>query len=284
MAVDPKKVILIVGASSGFGELVARKLLAQGHTVYAAARRVERMAGLEKLGAKTLAMDVTQNDSVVAGAGRVIEEQGRIDVVFANAGFGSYGMIEAIPMEDVQYQFDVNVFGVARTIRAVLPQMRKQRSGRIIITASLVSHLSGAGFGWYAATKHAVAAMADALRQETRAFGIDVVLIEPGIVQTEFDTVALGALARVEHPDDYRPLVKGFRQRMADSYAKGPGPESTAQAMLKAATARRPKTRYRTTLDARLLPAVRRMVGDRFFDMVFLSDITKAAKKAGQKH
>jgi len=274
-----KKVILITGASSGFGKLTASKLLALGHTVYAVARRVDRMAELEKQGAKLIAMDVTDNEAVVAGVERLIKEQGRIDVVLANAGYGTYGTVESIPMEEIQYHYDVNVFGVARTLKAILPQMRRQKSGRIIITASYVSHVPLGCAGWYASTKHAVKAITEALRQETRDLGIDVVMIEPGAVKTGFDQVAIETLDKVEHPDDYKRLVKGFKQSMIDSYAKCPGPESTAEAMVKAVTAKRPKTRYRTTRDAKTLPLMKSLMSDRQFDNLFLSQMYKAAAK-----
>ena len=272
-------VVLVVGASSGFGELAARKLLDLGHSVYASARRVDRMAELKKLGAKLIAMDVTDNDTVVAGVNRVIEEQGRIDAVMANAGYGAYGMIESIPMDEVQYQYDVNVFGVGRTIKAVLPQMRQQKSGRIIISASVASHVSAAGAGWYASTKHAVKAIADALRQEVRDLGIDVVLIEPGVVKTGFDEVAFSALDKIVHPDDYKRLVRGFRRTMENAYQNSPGPENTAEAMVEAATAKKPKTRYRTTKDAKMLPLASGLVSDRRLDGLVLSQFYKAADK-----
>ena len=265
------KTVLITGASAGFGKRTAERLLDEAYTVYAAARRVERMSDIEAKGAHVLRMDVTDNASVEAGVAQVIEEQGRIDVLFNNAGYGSYGTIECVPIEEIQRQYDVNVFGMARLIKAVLPHMRKEGSGLVINTASIVGHVSIPVLGWYASTKHAVEAMSDALRMEVKRLGIDVVMIEPGAVKTEFDEVAFAALDKVEHPEDYQALVTAFRERSENAYAKCPGPESTADAVLKAIKARRPKFRYATTTDAKILPKVRRWLGDRLFDKAILS-------------
>lgn len=265
------KTVLITGASSGFGKRVAERLLNEGYTVYAAARGVDKMSDLEVKGAHILKMDVTDSSSVDTGVERVIREQGRVDVLFNNAGYGSYGTIECIPLEEIKIQYDVNVLGMARLIRAVLPHMRDQKSGLIINTASIVGHVSLPVLGWYASTKHAVEGMSDALRMEVKNLGIDVVIIEPGAVRTGFDRVASSTLDRLDHPEDYQPLVKAFRRFSENMYAKAPGPDSTADAVVKAIKARRPRTRYATTRDARILPRVRRWFGDRLFDRILLS-------------
>lgn len=250
-----KKVALITGASSGFGFLTAEKLLRSGDwIVYAAARRLEKMSELETLGATTLKMDVTKDADVTEGVERILREEGRIDALLANAGYGSYGMIEEVPIEEIEHQFQVNVFGVARQIQAVLPQMRKQRCGRIAVTASVVSNMSTMGLGWYASTKHAIKAMAIALRQEVRDFGIDVIRIEPGVVKTGFDSIALDTLKTVDHHDDYASFVRGVDRLYSGLYANCPGPESTVNAMVHALTSRKPKSVYKTTIDSHLLP------------------------------
>lgn len=261
---------LVTGSSSGFGAGVAAELVRRGWVVYAGARRVERMEELRESGAHVVRLDVRDSESVAAVVRRMMDEQGRIDVAFANAGYGSYGAIESVPMDEVRRQFDVNVFGVARVIQAVLPHMRTRGAGRVVITASVLSHLSTVATGWYAATKHALSAVAEALRQEARGFGIDVVLIEPGAVRTEFEEVALGALDRVEHPDDYEAVVSAFRRKMTEEYAEAPDTTSTVDAMIRAATARRPRTVYRTTLDARWIPKVRGLLTDRWVDRLVL--------------
>lgn len=266
-------IVLITGASAGFGKLVAEKLLEKGYTVYAAARRVERMQDLEAKGAHVMHMDVTDTDSVRAGVARILDEQQRLDVLFNNAGYGSYGTIEDVPLEEIQRQYDVNVFGMGRLIQAVLPQMRKQGSGRIINTSSVVGHVSTAVIGWYASTKHAVEAFSDALRMEVKPLGIDVVVIEPGAVKTEFDEVAFATLDSLNHAEDYKPLVAGFRKYTGKLYSQSPGPESTARAVVKAIEAKKPKTRYATTMDAKLLPRVKRLLTDKLFDKIVLSQM-----------
>ena len=272
------KVILITGASAGFGELAAEKLLAKGHSVYVAARRTEKMEKLEKLGATVLTMDVADTASVEAGVKQLLDKENRIDVVFANAGYGSYGTIEDVELSEIENQFNVNVFGVVRTIQAVLPKMREQGSGRIVITASVVSHVSVAGMGYYAATKHALAAIGNALRQEVADLGIEVALIKPGAVKTEFDVVAFDKLDQVALSDDYKTMMRGFKNSMTDSYASCPGPESTAKAMVAAAEDAKMKTDYRTTTDAKFLPKVAAILPDKMFDKTIMGQIKKAAK------
>jgi NADP-dependent 3-hydroxy acid dehydrogenase YdfG len=267
------KTVLITGASSGFGKRVAEKLLDEGYSVYAAARRVEKMSDIEKKGAHVLRMDVTDNESVKSGVSRVINEQGQIDVLFNNAGYGSFGPVECVPLEEIQRQYEVNVFGMARLIKAVLPHMRSRRTGLIINTASMAGHVSFPVMGWYSSTKHAIEAMSDALRMEVKSFGINVVVIDPGAVKTEFDALSFATLDKLEQPEDYKPLMKASRKYFMNIYAKCPGPESTVDAVLQAIKARRPKTRYATTTDARFLPRVRRWVGDRLFDKVCMHQV-----------
>lgn len=271
---------LVTGSSSGFGADVSAELVRRGWVVYAGARRTDRMDGLRELGARVVRMDVRDRESVTSVVTRMMDEHGRIDVAFANAGYGSYGTIECVPIDEVQRQFDVNVLGVARVVEAVLPHMRARREGRVIVTASVLSHLSTVGTGWYAATKHALKAVAEALRQEVRAFGIDVVLIEPGMVRTEFDQVALAALDRVEHADDYVPLVSAFRRKMTEEYAEAPDTRTTVDAMVRAATVKRPRTVYRTTADSKWIPKVRGLLGDRWVDRLVLRHFTTSAESS----
>ncbi len=264
------------------GRLAAEKLLARGDwTVYAAARGVEKMKDLEQKGARLLRMDVTSTEEVNEGAERIIREEGRIDGLLANAGYGEYGMIEAVSVERVRRQFEVNVLGVARAVKAVLPKMRERRAGRIVVTTSLASEISILGLGWYAATKHAVKAMAVALRQEVKEMGIEVVMIEPGAVKTAFDETALGELHAGEGPKEYREYVEGFEGYIRRSYRRSPGPERTAECMVRALTARRPKTVYKTTFDAKALPKLVAMTPDRVFDDFMLASIKRAGRKQG---
>ena len=248
------KIIWLTGASSGFGYEAARQLLVQGHRVYAAARRLESMRKLEEMGARIISMDVTSDVQVAETAETLLTAEGRIDALVNNAGFGAYGMVEAVPVEDVKRQFDVNLFGCARTIRAVLPTMRAQGRGRIVNVLSLVSHIAPPMLGWYAATKFAGKAMSDALRLEVAPFGIQVSQIEPGTVQTGFEDAAFEALDATPHADDYRASLAGMSDFLRRSYAQAPCADETARAIVHAATARRPRPVYRTTKDARTVP------------------------------
>ena len=169
-----KKVILITGASSGIGYDAAQTLAQQGHRVYAAARRVERMEPLKTMGVQVISMDVTDEASMQKGVESVIQAEGRIDVLINNAGYGYFGAIENVPMEEARKQLEVNVFGLARLTQLVLPYMRKQRSGRIINTSSIAGKMVFYMGGWYNVTKYSVEALSDALRMEMKPFGIDV--------------------------------------------------------------------------------------------------------------
>ena len=184
-------------------------------------------------------------------------------------------MVESVPMAEAQHQFDINVFGMGRVLHAVLPHMRAQKSGRIIITTSLVAHVSTVGIGWYAASKHALRALTDALRQEVKGLGISVSMIGPGIVKTEFDSVALGTMDKIDHPADYKDIASSFRAVVEASYASCPGPESTVRAMVKAVTAKHPNARYRTTADSKLYSTVKYLVSTRLFDSMVLFMLRK---------
>ena len=269
-----KKVILITGASSGFGEGVASKLLKTGKwTVYATARRLEKMQSLANKGAKLLKMDVTSQEEINEGVNKILKEEGRIDALLSNAGYGSYGMVENISLEEIKYQYEVNVFGTARLLKAILPSMRKQKSGRIILTTSLVSNISMVGLGWYASTKHALRAVGVALRQEVKDLGIEVVMIEPGGVKTEFADVALAALNKVEHASDYQNKVNAFKNYIRKFNEKSPNAKSTVDCIYKAITEDKPQAIYRTTLDAKFLPTIKNIVGEKVYDKIVKSQI-----------
>ena len=187
---------LITGASSGIGEATALQLLAAGYTVFGAARRVDRMAALAKAGVQVLAMDVTDDASMADGVRNILEQTGRVDVLVNNAGFGSYGALEDVPMDDARYQFEVNLFGLARLTQLVLPTMRRQRSGRIINISSVGGKIYEPLGGWYHATKFAVEGLSDSLRLELAPFGIQVVVIEPGAIRTEWGGIAADNLRK----------------------------------------------------------------------------------------
>lgn len=186
----PSNVALVTGASSGIGAATAQRLNGLGYVVYGLARRVDRMAGLDRIGVRTLAVDVTDEQAPVAAIEQIIAEQGRIDVLVNNAGYGSYGALEDVPLSEARYQFEVNVFGLARLIQLVLPHMRRQGSGRIINISSIGGKIYEPLGDWYHAAKFAVEGLSDSLRVELRPFGVDVVIIEPGAIRTEWGAIS----------------------------------------------------------------------------------------------
>lgn len=191
-----EKVALVTGASSGIGEATALELKRLGFVVYGGARRVERMEGLRAQGARTLALDVTDGASVSDAVATIEREAGRLDVLVNNAGYGSYGAVEDVPLEEGRKQFDVNVFGVMRLIQLLVPLMRRQGSGRILNVTSVGGKIHTPFGAWYHGTKFALEGMSDVLRIELAPFGIDVIVIEPGAIKTEWSSIAAQHSAR----------------------------------------------------------------------------------------
>ncbi|MCY4527557.1 MAG: oxidoreductase [Chloroflexi bacterium] len=259
--------VLITGASAGIGKATAMRLLQEGYTVYAAARRVENMQDLEDLGATALKMDVTREEDLVAGVYRVIEEQGGVDILINNAGFGLYGPMEDVPLDDARYQFEVNLFGLARLTQLVLPSMRERRTGRIVNVSSIAGKMHGPLGSWYIATKHALEGWSDCLRLELKRFGIDVIIIEPGLIRTEFGSVAFAPMVERSANSPYSDIVNGMTKRL-DSYKGGSQPSVIADTILKSVRARRPKTRYAAGQYAKPALLLRRLVSDRMFDRI----------------
>jgi NAD(P)-dependent dehydrogenase (short-subunit alcohol dehydrogenase family) len=266
-----RKVYLVTGASSGIGRATTLALLRRGHHVYAAARRVGLMDDLADAGARVLNMDVTNDAAVEAGVATIIAERGRIDGLLANAGYVQMGMIETVSVADAQRQFDVNVFGVARAIKAVLPHMRAQRSGSIVITSSIVGKIPVPGMAWYPASKHALEGIADALRMEVRRFGIKVAVVEPGFVETgllEASMPTLDKAERAEHAPVYAAEQAHFRGKFTASFLRGIPVEKVASIAVEALGGGSPKRRYWPTLTARFEVWIREKVGDAVLDRV----------------
>jgi NADP-dependent 3-hydroxy acid dehydrogenase YdfG len=249
-------VAIITGAGSGFGLGLAKELTQRGWIVYATDRDSVALEKAKEFGATARRMDVTNRADVDAVVKEAIADHGRIDLMVANAGYGNFSSVEETTPEEVRRIFEVNVFGVENSIRAVLPQMRKQRSGRIIMTTSVVGHVSLAGLGWYAATKHAVKAVANALRQETRWLGIRVSTVEPGTSKTGFGAVAFGLLESGRAVGDYDRVMAGLNKWLGGLYRISPGPNKTIKTMARAATARWPRAHYPVSWDVRALKLV----------------------------
>ncbi|MBW4081165.1 oxidoreductase [Paenibacillus sp. S150] len=270
-----KKVILITGASSGIGKATAQKLLSDGHIVYAAARRVEQMRDLHKSGAVTLSLDITHEEDIQACIGKIIKEQGRIDVLFNNAGFGLFGSVEEVSLEDARYQFDVNLFGLARMTQLVVPYMREQRSGKIINTSSVAGKMYGPLVAWYTASKHALEGWSDCLRLELKPFGIDVVIIEPGTIETAFGDVVSGPLLKQSGNGPYKSTANSLVKTAQNTSQAGGGssPVVVANAVSKAIAKNNPKIRYAVGKLAKPIIFLRKWLGDRNFDRLIMSQM-----------
>jgi NADP-dependent 3-hydroxy acid dehydrogenase YdfG len=267
------KVVLITGCSSGIGRATALRLAAAGHTVYATARRPDAIADLEASGCRLLALDVCDEASMAAAVKVVEAQHGAVDVLVNNAGYSQSGAVEAVPLERVRKQFETNVFGLVRLTQLVLPGMRRQRRGRIVNLSSMGGRLVFPGGGFYHATKYAVEAISDALRFEVRGFGVQVVLIEPGLIRTAFSEAAVDSMDAPASGDDaYAAFHAAVARATKESYEKGPlarlagEADDVARAIEKAITVARPRARYTVSGSAKLLLAQRALLSDRVWD------------------
>jgi len=211
-------IILVTGASSGMGQETAKRLLRDGHTVYAAARRMDQMQDLRAAGAIALKMDITKEDDIATAVNTIIAGHGGVDVLINNAGFGMYGSVEETSIADARYQFDVNLFGMARLTQLLLPAMRKKGAGKIVNVSSMGGKIYSPLGAWYHATKHAVEGWSDCLRIELAPFGIDVVIIEPGLIATEFGQVLLDPMLQRSGHGPYKALAQGVAKGTRNSY------------------------------------------------------------------
>ena len=264
----PVKVALVTGASSGIGDATARRLAQLGYTVYAVARRADRMAGLKEQGIRTEAADVTDDAALVALVDKVISETGRIDVLVNNAGYGSYGALEDVPIAEARRQFDVNVFALARLIQLVLPQMRAQRDGYIVNISSIGGKIWEPLGSWYHATKFAVEGLSDSLRAEVAGFGIKVIVIEPGAIRTEWAAISADNLEAASAGTPYREQARfvSGALRATDKSRLTSGPAVVANAIARAVQSPRPRTRYAVGGGARSILFTQRLLTDRGFD------------------
>lgn len=262
--------VLVTGASSGIGKETARTLREEGYVVYGAARRVEKMSDLEELGVTSIAMDVTRDEDLVAAVERIAAETGGVDALVNNAGFATYGAMEDTSIDDARYQFEVNLFGLARLTQLVLPHMREQGHGRIVNMSSMGGRIYTPLGSWYHATKHALEGWSDCLRYELAPFGIDVVIIQPGSIDTEFGDVMVPPLLERSGSGPYAEMAQEMARVSREAYESGGGspPSVVTAAVSDALSARRPKTRYVVGKLARPLMFLRKWAGDRIFDRV----------------
>lgn len=262
--------VLITGCSAGIGRATALRLANSGRTVYATARRLDSIQDIA--GCRLLALDVTSEESMKAAVDQVVAEQGAVGVLINNAGYSQSGAIETVSIEKARRQFETNFFGAVRLIQLVLPGMREQALGRIINISSMGGKLTYPGGGFYHASKFALEGLSDVLRFETAGFGIQTVVIEPGLIRTAFaDTVT----REIDLDEDtvYDAFNQAVDVMTQGAYRKGGGfamlsrsPDRVAQVIEKAINARRPRARYRTDLPGTVLLVLRRLLGDRGWD------------------
>jgi len=267
-----RPVALVTGASSGMGKDFALRLIKEGYTVYGAARRVDRMKEIEAAGGVALSLDVTNDQSMVDAVARLINEQKRIDVLINNAGYGQFGALEDVPIVEGRRQIETNLIGVARLTQLCLPYMRAQGGGRIINISSIGGKLAMPLGGWYHASKFALEGLSDSLRNEVRPFGISVVVIEPGGVQSEWSEIASEEATRYSAEGAYAGLVKSFRKMQGQ--LKLPPAQVISDLVVKVLRAKHPKPRYNGGHLARPLLFLRRILSDRMFDRL----VTMASK------
>lgn len=272
MTATPPRSVLITGCSTGIGAATAADLADHGFTVYATARKVETLRDLEAQGCRALSLDVTDEDSMAAAVAEVEDAEGSVGVLVNNAGYSQSGALETLPLDSVRAQFETNVFGLLRMSQLVLPGMRRAGGGRIINIGSMGGKLTFPGGGVYHATKYAVEAISDAMRFEVQGFGVKVVLIEPGLITTDFAKTAVASVDNITDDGPYAEFNRVVRRGTAEVY-EGPlarlggGPESVAKVVRKAATTRRPRARYTVTASAKLAIAQRRLSPDAVWDL-----------------
>jgi NADP-dependent 3-hydroxy acid dehydrogenase YdfG len=270
---EPSKAVLITGCSSGIGRSTAELLAERGWKVYATARRPETISDLEAKGCETLALDVCDEASMSAAIKAVEDAEGAVGVLINNAGYSQSGAVESVPLDQVRRQFETNVFGLIRMCQLVLPGMRDQHFGKIVNIGSMGGKVTFPGAGIYHATKYSVEAISDALRFEVRGFGVNVILIEPGLIVTNFGDVASTSVGVADETGAYAEFNRKVAKITEGAY-RGPmsklgaGPEAVAKTIAKALDSRRPKPRYPVTLSAHVLINQRRFTPDQLWDLM----------------
>ena len=263
-----KEVVLVTGASSGIGRAAAELFAKKDYIVYAAARRMDKLEAIASEAVRPVSLDVTDDESMAACVKQVLDAEGRIDVLVNNAGYGSYGAVEDVSMTEARGQFDVNVFGLARMCQLVLPSMRENGHGRIINIASVGGRVWTPYAAWYHASKFAVEGLSASMRLELKPFGIDVVVIEPGVIQTPWSDIAAQHLRDASRGGAYAADAERTANMLAKQYAGrlATKPKTIAKCIVKAAAARRPRTRYLLGYGAKPLVCVKSLFGDKLYD------------------
>lgn len=276
-----KKVILITGASSGIGKDTALSLIKENHVVYGVARRLEMMKDIVQAGGHAIKMDILKERNIDDVVNQIIKEQSRVDVLINNAGYGLWGAVETISIDEARRQFDVNIFGLAYLTKKIIPIMRKQKSGKIINMSSMGGKVYTPFGAWYHATKYALEGWSDCLRIELKSFGIDVILIEPGVIKTEFQDVMMDSTVERSIGTPYEKKLKALEKATQEMYARGIGsPASTiTKLIIKAINSHNPKRRYVGGLFAKPMLFIKKWFGDKMYEKAIMSQIKKASKK-----
>lgn len=266
----------VTGASSGIGFETAKALSKSGFTVYGGARRLDKLEALKKFGVKVLPLDVTDEFSMKKAVETIFSEEGRLDVLVNNAGYGQYGAVEDTTISEARNQFEVNIFGLARLTQLVLPIMREQKSGKIVNISSVGGKIWTAFGAWYHATKYALEGFSDCLRVEVKPFGIDVILVEPGMIATEWGEIAADHLLEVSRNGAYAKTAANSAQMLKKTYSgtRLTDPALIASVINKAVQKRKPKTRYLVGRMAKPAVFMKTLVSDRIYDWM----ITKIIK------
>lgn len=276
---NKSKVALVTGASAGIGKAIVRRLLADGWTVYGGARRVEQMADIRGEGAKVLALDVTDEASMQAAVQAILGAEGRIDALVNNAGYGSYGALEDVPMDEARRQFEVNVFGLVRLSQLVLPAMRAARAGTIVNISSMGGRIWMPIGGWYHATKHAVEVLSDAMRVETAPFGVKVVVVQPGAIESEWAAISAKNLVAASKDSVYRDQTDPMAALLSH-YDNAASPDVVAHAVSRAVNSARPRRRYATPMDAKMLIFLRWLLPEAWWEGLVRVAVRQAARGA----
>lgn len=277
-----KKVVFISGASSGIGRETAQLLVQKGYKVYGTGRKASELKEMQKDGIQPIELEITDDDSIKNAVHTVIKAEGRIDVLFNNAGYGLYGAVEDIPIQDARRQFEVNLFGLARLTQLVLPHMRKAKSGLIINMSSMGGKIYLPMGAWYHASKHAVEGWSGSLRLDVKQFNINVTVIEPGLIATAFGDTMSKPMLRYSGKGAYADLAHAMAEGTKNTYGKPETitpPSEVAKAVYKAIKSRRPKTHYIVGKYARPMIYIRRMFGDKVFDRIAMQQINQSRSR-----
>lgn len=268
-----KHVIVITGASSGMGKAHALSLLEKGHIVYGLARRVDKMDEILSAGGKAMAMDITDEEQIQNAVNQILNEQGKIDVLINNAGYALYGSVEESAIDNARRQFEVNIFGLASITQKVIPSMRERKSGRIINISSMGGKVYTPFGAWYHATKHALEGWSDCLRVELTPFNIDVVIIEPGGIETDFTNVFMDNLQGDKENGPYAGILQKLINSTQEMHNSGKlsNPSVITNLIDKAVHSKKPKTRYVAGAYAKPLMFMRKYLSDRMFDKILMN-------------